>query len=196
LGQTHALDGCTGATRRGWRVSATGAAAVVLASHRPMWCARWRARKQRCPTCRAGVTRWWRAHLARATAHEFGVAMAERGAGDALRRLGFRRPVPRPRHPGQDAVSKAFSWFDFRGLASAALPERARARVSSGSGTGPVLASRALRRASGPPAARPRRRRAIGATAGPTRSAPPVWRAISAPGSRCRPATATPQTST
>ena len=37
----------------------------------------------------------------------FGVAMAERSVSDVLRRRGFRRLVPRPRHPGHDAAAQA-----------------------------------------------------------------------------------------
>jgi transposase len=56
---------------------------------------------------RDGVTRWRRADLARATEARFGVAMAERSISDVLRRQGFRRLVPRPRHPGHDAAAQA-----------------------------------------------------------------------------------------
>lgn len=54
-----------------------------------------------------GVVRWRRADLARAIAAKFGVVMAERSVGDVLRRLGFRRLVARPRHPGHDALAQA-----------------------------------------------------------------------------------------
>ena len=54
-----------------------------------------------------GVVRWRRADLARAIAAAFGVVLAERSISDVLRRLGFRRLVPRPRHPGQDAAAYA-----------------------------------------------------------------------------------------
>ena len=54
-----------------------------------------------------GVVRWRRVDLARVIAERFGVALAERSVGDALRRLGFRRLVTRPRHPGHDAVAQA-----------------------------------------------------------------------------------------
>jgi transposase len=56
---------------------------------------------------RDGVTRWRRADLARAIKRHFGVVMAERSVGDMLRRQGFRRLVPRPRHPGHDAAAQA-----------------------------------------------------------------------------------------
>lgn len=54
-----------------------------------------------------GVVRWRRADLARAVAERFGVVLAERSVGHVLRRLGFRRLVVRPRHPGHDAVAQA-----------------------------------------------------------------------------------------
>ncbi len=54
-----------------------------------------------------GVVRWRRADLARAIETRFGVVLAERSVGDVLRRLGFRRLVARPRHPGQDPAAQA-----------------------------------------------------------------------------------------
>ncbi|HYI84879.1 MAG TPA: helix-turn-helix domain-containing protein, partial [Acetobacteraceae bacterium] len=51
---------------------------------------------------RDGVVRWRRADLARRIAERFGVSLAERTVGTVLRRLGFRRLVARPRHPGHD----------------------------------------------------------------------------------------------
>jgi transposase len=54
-----------------------------------------------------GVVRWRRADLARAIAARFGVALAERSVGTILRRLGFRRLVTRPRHPGSDPAAAA-----------------------------------------------------------------------------------------
>lgn len=54
-----------------------------------------------------GVVRWRRADLARAIAAKFGVVMAERSMSDLLRRLGFRRLVVRPRHPGHDKTAQA-----------------------------------------------------------------------------------------
>ena len=54
-----------------------------------------------------GVVRWRRADLAREIQARFGVVLAERSVGDVLRRLGFRRLVARPRHPGQDAAAQA-----------------------------------------------------------------------------------------
>jgi transposase len=56
---------------------------------------------------RDGVTRWRRSDLVRAIERQFGVVMAERSVSDVLRRLGFRRLVPRPRHPGHDAAAQA-----------------------------------------------------------------------------------------
>ena len=56
---------------------------------------------------RDGVTRWRRSDLVRAIERQFGVVMAERSVSDLLRRRGFRRLVPRPRHPGHDAAAKA-----------------------------------------------------------------------------------------
>src|SRR3954447_11167375 len=54
-----------------------------------------------------GVVRWRRADLARAIQARFGVVLADRSVGDVLRRLGFRRLVARPRHPGHDAAAQA-----------------------------------------------------------------------------------------
>lgn len=54
-----------------------------------------------------GVVRWRRADLARAIERAFGVVLAARSVGDLLRRLGFRRLVARPRHPGHDAQAQA-----------------------------------------------------------------------------------------
>ena len=56
---------------------------------------------------RDGVVRWRRADLARAIAERFGVVLAERSVGHVLHRLGFRRLVVRPRHPGHDAAAQA-----------------------------------------------------------------------------------------
>lgn len=54
-----------------------------------------------------GVARWRRADLARAIKARFGIVLAERTMSTVLRRLGFRRLVPRPRHPGHDAAAQA-----------------------------------------------------------------------------------------
>lgn len=54
-----------------------------------------------------GVVRWRRADLARAIEATFGVVLAERSISTVLRRLGFRRLVARPRHPGHDAAAQA-----------------------------------------------------------------------------------------
>jgi len=54
-----------------------------------------------------GVVRWRRADLARAIAARFGVVLAELRISTVLRRLGFRRLVVRPRHPGQDSAAQA-----------------------------------------------------------------------------------------
>jgi transposase len=54
-----------------------------------------------------GVVRWRRADLARAISAKFGVTLAERSISTVLRRLGFRRLVARPRHPGHDAAAQA-----------------------------------------------------------------------------------------
>lgn len=54
-----------------------------------------------------GVVRWRRVDLARVIERTFGVVLAERSVGDLLRRLGFRRLVARPRHPGHDAQAQA-----------------------------------------------------------------------------------------
>jgi len=56
---------------------------------------------------RDGVVRWRRVDLARRIAERFGVSLAERTVGTVLRRLGFRRLVTRPRHPGHDAAAQA-----------------------------------------------------------------------------------------
>ena len=54
-----------------------------------------------------GVVRWRRADLSRLIAERFGVMLAERSVGDALRRLGFRRLVTRPQHLGRNAAAQA-----------------------------------------------------------------------------------------
>jgi transposase len=54
-----------------------------------------------------GVVRWRRADLARAIEAKFGVVLAERTISSVLHRLGFRRLVARPRHPGRDAAAQA-----------------------------------------------------------------------------------------
>ncbi len=54
-----------------------------------------------------GVVRWRRVDLARAIEAKFGVVMAERTMSTVLQRLGFRRLVARPRHPGHDAAAQA-----------------------------------------------------------------------------------------
>ena len=54
-----------------------------------------------------GVVRWRRADLARAIKAEFDIDVAERTMSTVLRRLDFRRLVPRPRHPGHDASAQA-----------------------------------------------------------------------------------------
>ena len=56
---------------------------------------------------RDGVTRWRRSDLARAIEARFAIIMAERSISDVLRRLGFRRLAPRPRHPEHDAAAQA-----------------------------------------------------------------------------------------
>jgi len=54
-----------------------------------------------------GVVRWRRVDLTRAIKAKFGVVMAERTMSTVLHRLGFRRLVTRPRHPGQNAAAQA-----------------------------------------------------------------------------------------
>ena len=54
-----------------------------------------------------GVVRWRRADLARVIKAEFGIVVAERTMSTVLRRLGFRRLVPRPRHTGHNAAAQA-----------------------------------------------------------------------------------------
>lgn len=54
-----------------------------------------------------GVVRWRRRDLVHVIAARFGVVLAERSVGVVLHRLGFRRLVPRPRHPGHDAQAQA-----------------------------------------------------------------------------------------
>ena len=58
---------------------------------------------------RDGVVRWRRLDLKRWLETEFGVVMHERTVGKQLRGLGYRRLVPRPRHPKADeAAQEAF----------------------------------------------------------------------------------------
>ena len=54
-----------------------------------------------------GVGRWRRVDLSREIEARFGVVLAERTVSTLLRRLGFRRLVPRPRHPGHDPAAQA-----------------------------------------------------------------------------------------
>ena len=54
-----------------------------------------------------GVVRWRLADLTRAIEAKFGVVRAERTMSTVLRRLGFRRLVARPRHPGHDPAAQA-----------------------------------------------------------------------------------------
>ena len=54
-----------------------------------------------------GVVRWRRVDLARAIRARFGVVLAERSMSTVLRRLGLRRMVARPRHPGHDGAAQA-----------------------------------------------------------------------------------------
>ena len=54
-----------------------------------------------------GVVRWRRVDLARAIKAKFGVVLAERNISTVMRRLGFRRLVARPCHPGHDAAAQA-----------------------------------------------------------------------------------------
>lgn len=54
-----------------------------------------------------GVGRWRRVDLAREIEFRFGVVLAERTMSTVLRRLGFRRLVARPRHPGHDPAAQA-----------------------------------------------------------------------------------------
>lgn len=49
-----------------------------------------------------GVVRWRRMDLSRVIEARFGVHLAERGVGEVLRRMGFRRLSARPRHIGHD----------------------------------------------------------------------------------------------
>ncbi|HEX8450507.1 MAG TPA: IS630 family transposase [Longimicrobium sp.] len=74
---------------------------------------------------RDGVVRWRRADLARRIAQRFGITLAERTVGTVLRRLGFRRLVTRPRHPGHDAAAQASFQRDFPALVEAVLPPEA-----------------------------------------------------------------------
>jgi transposase len=56
-----------------------------------------------------GVVRWRRKDLKRWLEAEFGVVMHERTVGKQLRALGYRRLMPRPRHPKADeAAQEAF----------------------------------------------------------------------------------------
>jgi transposase len=58
---------------------------------------------------RDGVVRWRRQDLKHWLETEFGVVMHERTVGKQLRGLGYRRLVPRPRHPKADeAAQEAF----------------------------------------------------------------------------------------
>ena len=54
-----------------------------------------------------GVVRWRRADLARMIETRFGMKLADRSISDVRRRLGFRRLVARPRHPGHEPAAQA-----------------------------------------------------------------------------------------
>lgn len=157
-----------------------------------------------------GVVRWRRADLARAIEVRFGVvrggAGRARAVGDVLGRLGFRRLVARPRHPGHDAAAQA----SFRQASPPVWTRRCRstpaasrwrfggrvsgARKQSGglfSRRTRASASRARSPGSGRNAARVPRHPATSATHGPTCSARSVRRAARARHGRCRPPTPT-----
>lgn len=53
-----------------------------------------------------GIVRWRRIDLCDVALRRFGVRMAERTMGEALRRLGFVRLSARPRHPQGDAEAQ------------------------------------------------------------------------------------------
>ena len=74
-----------------------------------------------------GVVRWHRADLGRVIAERFGVVLAERTVGTVLRRLGFRRLMTRPRHPGLRRSASVFQ-RDFPALVNTALPPQARGK--------------------------------------------------------------------
>ena len=91
-----------------------------------------------------GVVRWRRVDLARAIEAGFGVVLAEGRISTVLRRLGFRRLVVRPCHPGQDAAAQA----SFKVPSLVSWTQRCRStpaasRWNSGFRTRPASASRA-----------------------------------------------------
>ena len=80
-----------------------------------------------------GVVRWRRADLSKVIQTQFGVHLAERSVGAVLRRLGFRRLSPRPRHPGHDeAAQQAHK----KNLPSWSLPQSPNTRATSPSSSG------------------------------------------------------------
>lgn len=81
-----------------------GGARPLLSSDQEREVARWVSEGP--DPVREGVRRWRRSDLVRAIERAFGMTMAERSIGDMLRRQGFRRLVPRPRHPGHDAAAQ------------------------------------------------------------------------------------------
>lgn len=82
-----------------------GGTQPLLSSEQESELARW---VRQGPTlAEHGVVRWRRSDLVRALEARFGVVLAERSMSDVLLRLGFRRLVARPRHPGHDAAAQA-----------------------------------------------------------------------------------------
>ena len=82
-----------------------GGARPLLSTQQEAELARWV--RQGPDLAEHGVVRWRRADLVRAVEARFGVVLAERSMSDVLRRLGFRRLVARPRHPGHDPAGHA-----------------------------------------------------------------------------------------
>lgn len=93
-----------------------------------------------------GVTQWQNADLVRTIEARFGVVMAERSISDVLRRLGFGRLLPRPRHPGPGilATTQRAGVFQ-RNVTRTRSPARARPRQALGA----VVAERGPHRPAG-----------------------------------------------
>lgn len=75
-----------------------------------------------------GVIRWRRVDLQKVIAEKFGVSLHERSVGRLLRKLGFRRLSPRPRHPKTDPAAQETFKEAFAAQVAEALPATAKGK--------------------------------------------------------------------
>jgi len=68
-----------------------------------------------------GVIRWRRVDLQKVIAEKFAVSLHERSVGRLLRKLGFRRVSPRPRHPETDQAAQETFKKEFAAQVAEAL---------------------------------------------------------------------------